>query len=389
MNALLQCLANAGDLVAYILRNEHFENEINSDNPLGTGGVVAREFRDVLKSMWSGVQQTALSPWSFKAAVGRSAEQFSGNSQQDSHELAAYLLDALHEDLNRLRGPKPSVEFPELTPKALQEKGEEHAAAECWSLYLKRDRSVVVDLFQGQLRSQIRCLRCAFVSTKFDPFMYLTLPVVDANGIPLHCLGDCLREFARQELLCGTDQWFCRRCGTHVDAMKQLTVWKVPLLLLVHLKRFRHQTGLASTGFRDAGGPLAYAPQKLGHRVDFHVEGIDLRREGVLPECSLQKDAPVFDLFALVDHFGSTSFGHYTAVVRHSALGRWHRFDDENVVAVSPAEVATDKAYLLFFRRRGALLRKQTRRLPEAWPHYINQAWPFIQDEHAASSDEN
>ena len=40
--------------------------------------------------------------------VGRFAPQFSGYQQQDSHELLAFLLDGLHEDLNRIR-EKPYI----------------------------------------------------------------------------------------------------------------------------------------------------------------------------------------------------------------------------------------------------------------------------------------
>ena len=43
-------------------------------------------------------------------AVGRFAPQFSGYQQQDSQELMAFLLDGLHEDLNRIR-KKPYVEL--------------------------------------------------------------------------------------------------------------------------------------------------------------------------------------------------------------------------------------------------------------------------------------
>ena len=42
-------------------------------------------------------------------AVGRFAPQFSGYQQQDSQELMAFLLDGLHEDLNRIK-KKPYVE---------------------------------------------------------------------------------------------------------------------------------------------------------------------------------------------------------------------------------------------------------------------------------------
>ena len=48
--------------------------------------------------------------WCAQIAVGRFAEQFSGYQQQDSQELMAFLLDGLHEDLNRIK-QKPYVEI--------------------------------------------------------------------------------------------------------------------------------------------------------------------------------------------------------------------------------------------------------------------------------------
>lgn len=42
--------------------------------------------------------------------MGRFAPQFSGYQQQDSHELLAFLLDGLHEDLNRIR-KKPYIQL--------------------------------------------------------------------------------------------------------------------------------------------------------------------------------------------------------------------------------------------------------------------------------------
>ena len=42
--------------------------------------------------------------------IGRHAPQFSGYAQQDSHELLAFLLDGLHEDLNLVK-KKPYVDM--------------------------------------------------------------------------------------------------------------------------------------------------------------------------------------------------------------------------------------------------------------------------------------
>ena len=43
-------------------------------------------------------------------AVGRFAPQFSGYQQHDSQELLTFLLDGLHEDLNRIK-KKPYIEM--------------------------------------------------------------------------------------------------------------------------------------------------------------------------------------------------------------------------------------------------------------------------------------
>ena len=75
----------------------------------------ARTFGQLIKDMWSG-KFTYVVPRAFKMAVGRFAPQFSGYQQQDSQELLTFLLDGLHEDLNRVR-QKPYVEMSEADGK--------------------------------------------------------------------------------------------------------------------------------------------------------------------------------------------------------------------------------------------------------------------------------
>jgi len=51
-------------------------------------------------------------------------------------------------------------------------------ALEAWESHLKRNQSTIVDLFQGQLKSTVKCPDCGKISVTFDPFMYLSLPLV-------------------------------------------------------------------------------------------------------------------------------------------------------------------------------------------------------------------
>ena len=50
-----------------------------------------------------------VAPRGFKAKIGRFCRVFCGYGQQDSQELLAFLLDGLHEDMNRVK-EKPYIE---------------------------------------------------------------------------------------------------------------------------------------------------------------------------------------------------------------------------------------------------------------------------------------
>ena len=50
-------------------------------------------------------------------------------------------------------------------------------AEEAWEDYQKRNNSIVVDLFHGQLKSTLLCPQCEKESIIFDPFCYLSLPI--------------------------------------------------------------------------------------------------------------------------------------------------------------------------------------------------------------------
>lgn len=49
-----------------------------------------------------------VTPRDFAGTIRTFAPQFEANMQHDAHELLAYLLDGLHEDLNRIM-KKPQV----------------------------------------------------------------------------------------------------------------------------------------------------------------------------------------------------------------------------------------------------------------------------------------
>ena len=192
MNSTLQCLAHTEPIRTYFLSGE-YTKDLNRENPLGTGGELATQFANLIGEMWGvsskrrnvigGTQNwnntnqystTSVYPRTFKSSLGKHAEQFMGYDQHDSQELATYLLDALHEDTNRVT-KKPFIKKPEQN----ENESDASAANMAWAMHLKREDSRVLENFMGQVKSRLECSvrGCVRVSTTFDPFMYLTVPI--------------------------------------------------------------------------------------------------------------------------------------------------------------------------------------------------------------------
>ncbi|XP_035763576.1 ubiquitin carboxyl-terminal hydrolase 15-like [Neolamprologus brichardi] len=169
MNSAVQCLSNTPPLTEYFLKDK-YTDELNEDNPLGMKGEIARAYAELIKQLWSG-KYSYVTPRPFKTQVGRFAPQFSGYQQQDSHELLAFLLDGLHEDLNRIR-KKPYIQL-----KDANGRPDKVVAEEAWENHIKRNDSIIVDIFHGLFKSTLVCPVCSKVSVTFDPFCYLTLPL--------------------------------------------------------------------------------------------------------------------------------------------------------------------------------------------------------------------
>ena len=132
--------------------------------------------------MWAPTSAgSAVAPRNFKLTIGKYAPQFSGYNQNDSQELLGKKKRSHSHNI-----PKPSFStastktstgnffhtefvkknfyppnFARITKKQFIEmkdepnKSDEELASIFWQSHLKRDQSIIVDLFQGQLKSRI------------------------------------------------------------------------------------------------------------------------------------------------------------------------------------------------------------------------------------------
>ncbi|XWS50184.1 hypothetical protein CRYUN_Cryun12cG0067200 [Craigia yunnanensis] len=250
MNSALQCLVHTPPLVEYFLKD--YSDEINTENPLGMHGELALAFGELLRKSWSS-GQTAIAPRVFKGKLARFAPQFSGYNQHDSQELLAFLLDGLHEDLNRVK-QKPYIEM-----KDSDGRPDEEVAAESWKNHKARNDSVIVDVCQGQYKSTLVCPVCSKISITFDPFMYLSLPLPstitrtmtvtvfygDGSGFPMSYTVSVLKNGFCKDLLLALGTACCLKSDENlllaeVYENKIYRYLEMPLEPLISIKDDEH-----------------------------------------------------------------------------------------------------------------------------------------------------
>ncbi|GMF30121.1 unnamed protein product [Phytophthora lilii] len=208
-------------------------------------------------------------------------------------------------------------------------------------------------------------------------------------------LAHCMEMFTAKETI---PEAYCGHCKTLRPATKKMDLWRLPPLLVIHLKRFCF---------------TQVSRRKLHHLVDFPLKGLQFddfvarKREArgrlsgleywlflggkLRTEPSKDKpesppvsgsskqtrpgsprrvsssvlDAPasataavrgddgfLYDLYAVVNHVGALGGGHYFAYVLSDHDGKWKCFNDHQCKDIDEKEVVSSMAYILFYRRR-------------------------------------
>lgn len=308
-------------------------------------GQIADSFKTLVKQVYDNSNQYAVDPAQFLRRIAQHpmGAEFCDGGQHDAQELFRLLLDSLHDDLNRI-SKKPAYE----EDKDIPGEAETDKADRLWQKYLSIDNSPITDLFGGQLQSTVHCQKCKGNFTMYEPFWDLSLPIVKEGkgGIGAWLSGkkdptsiqDCLQAFTSDELLQGDESFKCEKCGEKTEATKRLRIYRLPKVLLLHIKRFKYSGS---------------SREKLTNNVSFPVKGLKLSQ--FVSDVSSPADSnATYDLYAVSNHYGSMAGGHYTAACRVGLPGgreQWYSFNDDAVSKLSPQSVVTPCAYMLFYVR--------------------------------------
>ena len=205
----------------------------------------------------------------------------------------------------------------------------------CPGCQLPYSQDSVLALFDKQLttldlRLKVNCERLGVNTqemnrcTEYPGHYYRDTP---RSKAPID-IKKCFEMFRTPEELEKDNAWYCPTCKTHVQAIKKFEIYKVPPILVVHLKRFRSR---------------GYHREKLNIPVNFPERELDISEFVIGPE-----PVPKYDLYAVSNHYGSLGGGHYTATCFNSYQERWVEFSDSN--ASTAREISPTASYLLFYK---------------------------------------
>ncbi len=172
MNTAIQCLSNCKILTNYFLQ-DYYIPFINRTNTIGSKGKIVESYAEVIKHLWYG-EKKMIEPYRLKNECGMVRNMFAGYNQQDAQEFISFLLDELHEDLNKVL-IKPYIEkddnlvFASDIEECIYNKNN----------FLARNQSIIVDLFYGMFKSTVVCPNqdCKNISKSYDPYSVISIPI--------------------------------------------------------------------------------------------------------------------------------------------------------------------------------------------------------------------
>lgn len=379
MDAVLQILAHIDPFTEYILKKEFthdivenikkkLEKEIESPEydqkiiMMGTNSMTIqlyKLFTDMLRN-------NAIAPHQFKMLLSRKNETFAGHAQNDSHDLMTYLLDIIHEE-TKLTIDVPhdslpssfhmmntmiikyqyminSTDDPEKKNRLAAEfnnflvanrrSAVEYMGVSQWANYVKNNYSVITRHFTGAFNSHIVCRECGSSNYKFDTFTSISLAIpLEKQDITVY---DCIDKFIQRETLDGDNMYSCNICNKKCVADKKLSLWNVPNIVIIQLKRF--------INIKHPSGNIVIS--KINIPIKYYET---LNFCGYMHE---YRQCGQYDLIGVIHHYGNYGSGHYVSFSKVN--DDWYLFNDASVSKIEKMKfndsVMTDASYILVYK---------------------------------------
>jgi len=297
-----------------------------------------------------------ITPTSLKQNIDLKLRMFRGYSQHDAHEFLLHLLDTIIDEtgvesepvINNI--PKTIQNYIDILNLAKDEIKNTNNIEDKKNIIhkinnFKNNNKEIINKFNGlqymkkvfkqkynpfifQLNNfminYITCSNCNNTTCNYENNTIISIPI-EQN------VYESLNKYTRQEQL---EDYKCEICKSNQIAFKSCKFWRSPMLLFIHLKRFK----------QFPNGRLV--------KDNTHVEiphTLDLSNYYDLTTDVNNKLYNNYKLKGIVNHHGGLNGGHYTADCINITDKKWYHFDDSTVSKYTNDIINTSSAYILMY----------------------------------------
>lgn len=327
MNTTIQCLVHTIPLTKLFMNN-NYKKHLNDKSK---NRIFALQWDNLVNHMWTPKEGiSSLCPKNFvrlNELISKKMYQenkvssaFIVGQQHDMAEYLQFVLDILHDSISCHVIMNSEGNIKTRLDKLMVD------SYSNFCTHFQKDYSCIIDLFAGQYFTQI--VTCDAIATSehsesFDPFTILTacLP----SGLKECTIYNCLDIMISDEII---DGWKGETSKTPRSIKKNLYLWKLPNILIIHLKRFANHFNKNN------------CKVQIEHELDLtkYCKGYDSTNAK-------------YTLYAVGNHIGNLNFGHYFADCFIENVG-WYRFDDTKVSMIKKEELNPNTAYMLFYVKK-------------------------------------
>ncbi len=323
LNACLQALARCPPLVEYLLKDRTKTPATRIESKKGPLLSAMQTFLADVEGKTGVYRPTGVVQALLHVISACEDDWYRPRQQADAAECIQYLLDGLHDAVYR------TVRITVHGEATTKEQRDQVAALESWGRFFSKEYSPVVEHFYGQYQISIQCRTCRHVSTRYEPWMMLKLPIPggDVAGSEAPSFETCMDKAFAPEAI---PDYACDICKSKQPATMTTRISKLPNILLLTFKRF------INTG------------AKIRGQIDWDLDALSLKPWCAFDRCPFtdKKMRDSFRTFAVIEHVGSSRGGHYRMFARDA--GSWIDADDESVRPVDVGSVVTPDSYVVF-----------------------------------------
>ena len=334
MNATLQSLSNTKSLNNYFLHNYNYKKNDASKK-------LSNQFYLVLENLWNKKKNgKSYSPNKFKELISEMNPLFKGVQANDSKDLINLIIGQIHEELNIIQQDNINnnnnedniaIANIQTDPKKLFDI--------FYNNYKKNFNSIISDTFYGITQTETICQNCRVVKYNYEIMYFLEFPLEQVNiyfgKTPIQInyqmqqpdidIYECFKFYQKGELMTKDNAMYCDLCHITCDAFYISKLYKPPKYFILILNRGKNNIYQCNVTFPEI---LNLSPYVVGKEAN-----------------------TMFDLYAVICHFGPSSMGgHFIAYCRNALNDKWYCYNDSTVTLCQEKNYLTGVPYILFYQ---------------------------------------